>query len=1114
MRQLAGKMRMIKTLMIVLVTFVFLIHCADNTSLVSAEHNISMEFPTRAGETALDLVPNMRLFTFYKGTPNDKMFHQEALNITRNANKLSTKIESGVWNLIMVSSNTNFSLIPPVGQVEMQKLPMYKYRPVINGGKSSSAPQIFFQNKETPLISQSAASTMNVRLERVVAKVEVIVRKTSPNFKPDGSHKILLHNVPSTLTYGGGLYPDTTTPDTLAAPLQAPLVLESAGNGSLRGTETIEFIIPAHQGADFLSDAPADTIKQKMRVTVELERINGNRFVKQAEVASVAKCNKILRVYVDVNDGIVFRTEFLPWERVTIHSELGKGYRNWLYVKKGATGNGLSWSDPLPDMNTAIDKANLLIGQSKTVNGILVAGGSSRVYDEALDIPANLKFYGGWEGAPGTELEPNDTIAPYTSANRNLKKYKAYIDTGTGNVNISGDRTVFDGFVVSGSGDQSLSGLVAVSNATAWINAIEIKGQTINSANALALSDGTATNILVSDNSSGVSVTGNAKLINATVVNNRQASGFSGTLLNTIYWGNAGTVTASGTIRHSAFQETLPAGASMSDLYPLHTDNDAWLTSTNSLPGPHFNMTETATAPKYVAGGTNPDRAPMLGRGDQASFDNHTAGMPAAAKKDINGDPRHYEGTDIGCFENTANAGFKLEWNMKALYLSYKKGVESEHPALLFNNDVGAHVKWDIAIVKATDYTLNASYKSGSGSAVRLGLFKLTSTAANTTNNSYDRGSVMLSSNLGAYLPSQELKVFQTPGKSSVWNEGYVGSFHRWNETEERYIQGVNSGDWTARVINGIDWIKLDTHERGYNNGEVVETSGGTVSGTGNIVFRVGLKSKLTSSTSLPRYGLIIIQRTGGIALFFVRQGEMADYLYRIRDPRVIGNIDERRISAERISPYNLTDPLGRTDAPTLGKNGGGFVRYPSQNGYFFQWAKIVAYYPYGTTKIVPPKNSALIWVGSSEACPVGYHTPKEQAFVQSIFLARKTGIKEHDNSNFVYGRLADGFFDKHAKIGANYVNASNAKVSNKDAASYGLLMYNEFNNASVFFPIAGCRPAGKSEIADANYAWYWTSSSYSTDLVWNTHWDTGHIGMSCTFLPKDSAGSLRCFKD
>lgn len=1100
-----------KCFMVVLVASLCALYsCKDDSYAIDNDHNVTFTF-TRAGDTPSEQIPSMRLFTFYNdnGAANDSLFHQEVLSLTRNlsANQVSAQVETGIWNMVLLSTPNGGNIIPPVAGTKVSKLPMYKYQPTVTGSKSSDAHEIFLDNRATPNITSGGSHAMSAQLNRTVAKVELIFEKTTPNFNLSGTHSIKLHHVPSTISYTGALLPSQTAPDTLSGPLQSSVTLQNAGNGSYEGADTISFIIPAHRGTDafnYSGNTPNDTTTLKMGVTVDLQRTGDTRFTKFAEIPVVAKANMILRVHITVNDGLEFKTEVLDWQGVPLEMTVGAGYQNWLYVKKGATGNGISWSDALPDISTAIAKATELMTAGKTVNGVLVAGGSGLIYNEGFDIPQNVKVYGGWEGTPGTELAAGDVTAVYTSTNRDLKTYKARVNTGNENIVLNGANAILDGFAISGSGANSTVGLVSVFNATAWINAVEIDQQaSIVSTYALSISTGTGTNILVSRNNKGVSVAGSGKLVNATIANNTTASSFSGTLLNTIYWGNAGTATTAGTINYCAFQGTVPTGTN----YPLNDTNDAWFTTANLTPGPHFNQMSDASKGYFEVGTANPNRAPQLGRGDQTSFDNAT---PTYYRLDINGNARHYSGTDIGCYESAGSAGFQLQWNMDALYLSPKMNVESEHPAILFNNDEEAYVEWEISIVSATNYTLNSAFSTGSGNSINLGLFKLTTTVANTTNTQYDRGSVKLTSKLGVYLPETTLKVYQTPGQSSVWTTGYVGSFHRWDETGERYIQGTNSGAWTVRIISGIDWIKVDTNERGYNNGEVVETFGGAVTGTGNIVFRVGMKSLLEDSLAKPRYGLIVIQRTGGIALFFVRQGERTDFLYSATDPRTGG-----RAYAREVSPYNLTGNMGTDTSVSVGLHGGRFVDYPTKTGAFFQWARTVAYTSDPTkTSYSMAANSETAWGASSDPCPTGYHVPSIYEFGQSYYLDRTDLATGHFNSNFAWGRYADGYYD----VLHNGVSSAPSMLGSGNETAYnGILMYNDFDNAAVFIPIVGAR-TNAGALHATTYAWYWTSTrrteSGFTSYAWVTHWQNSHIGMNCTNLNVAYGASIRCVKD
>jgi hypothetical protein len=446
---------------------------------------------------------------------------------------------------------------------------------------------------------------------------------------------------------------------------------------------------------------------------------------------------------------------------------------------------------------------------------------------------------------------------------------------------------------------------------------------------------------------------------------------------------------------------------------------------------------------------------------------------------------------------------------------------------ILVSNAEAAYVKWWVEATSITSsrYSILTGFNAGEGNTANLGNFKLMSGSANTGNNELACGTVTIHSNLGAYLPDVTLGVYQTPGTSRPWTDGYAGSFHRNNEVEERLISGTNSGAWTVRVVSGVDWIKIDNKAKGTNGGIVEETAGGILSGSGNIWFRVGMKSTLPPGQA-PRYGLITIARGGGVALFFVRQGEEADYIYGpTSDGRTGG-----RPNAAKFSPYNLTDLQGRfnADGVPLGKNGGGFVDYPSKTGYFFKFSDSRAFYPDNSipgTKLTTSRTAA--WSNDNEPCPPGYHTPTNPQFVESYFLNKpaNTVFSGDANTTFVWGRLADGYFDQHASSGAREYGTGTNR------ATEGLLIYNDYNNACVFFPMAGKRitssPGDKFFTTTSGSGggtfvqWTLTQTPRpSGNQVYATHsygtGSTGHLGMSCTGNPtdKNEAVSVRCVKD
>lgn len=1144
--------------------------CKDDLERASASHNMTLTF-TRAGETPLEQIPTMRLFTFRNNNtlPTDKMFYQELYEVTRDASggKVTAKIETGSWNMALLSTPNGGNIIPPVAGTVMSLLPMYTYQPTINAGKSSDAHEIYLDNKVTPTITSGGNHTMAAQLNRTVAKVELIIEKATPNFNLSGTHWIQLHNIPSTISYTGALLPNQTFPDTLASSLRAPITLQNDGTGWYKGRDVISFIIPAHRGTDYTNAAPADTTTLKMNVTVNLERSSGTLFSEQFEIPYVAKQNKTLRVHITVDDGVMFVANVLDWEGVPLDATVGAAYKNWLYVKKDATGAGTSWRDPIGNISSAVAKATTLLAAGKTVNGILVAGGSSSamLYNEGFSVPANVKIYGGWEGVAGTELAASATATDvYASTARNLKDYKAVVNVGTNTIGVNTSGAVLDGFVFQNAGASNTS-IVSVSNG-GWVNAIEIKNNTIAaSGNVLSLSNGTASNVLVSGNNRSVSVSGNGKLINATVVNNTVGATISGgTILNTIFWPEIVTLSGTNAIQYSGFigeVATIPSGTGN---IHLNTTNEAWFSSGITAPGPHFKL--TTTADRYMA---KSNRAPMLGRGDEALYTTHLGQL---ASQDINGsvrtqiDPQDVtkRRIDIGCYEESGYEGFRLTWASDRLYISAKGGYYSNVPLMLPGNadpETQIDVTSTVAVLSSSTWSAYEGFTPSVSDHVVIGTVRFKnpgSTPANDYTATVERqwGTIKVSTNLGGYLPDTQIDVYQVPGANQAWETGYVGSFHKNNQVGARYISGYNTGNWEARIISGLEWIKID--QLGINDGtnitdadegttpgggyykEVQEVWGGVVKGSGNIKFRVGIKSK--NPNTEPRYGLIVISRSGGSALFFVRQGEEPDYLYRSGDPRIVsGSTNLGRTHLAKFTVYNLTDPQGRSSAD-LSRTTSGFTQYPTQVGYYFKWNQLTSFiYNYGSSL---GTASTSTWITSTEVCPTGYRHPYQYQYIHTIYdkAADTTGsVSPSDDAsknNFQWGAYADGYYDQ-LTIDALTVTPSSTHAgkynvfvgSGANIAAKGILMVSHYDYSSLFFPAGGVMSTGGSTAEqtvykNVEYVMIWTGGSTGygtgTNPRRNTHWSwrdgssltSAHIGMNCTTIAAGEAGNIRCVKE
>lgn len=375
----------------------------------------------------------------------------------------------------------------------------------------------------------------------------------------------------------------------------------------------------------------------------------------------------------------------------------------------------------------------------------------------------------------------------------------------------------------------------------------------------------------------------------------------------------------------------------------------------------------------------------------------------------------------------------------------------------------------------------------------------------------------------------------------------YVGAFWKNDQTGERLIRipRVTSGDadgtWTAQVIEGKDWIILDKvmssddnigwrnigsetlvengNDSGFDlnhavtgistfvSGHLRENgSAGYQSGDEDIYFRIGLTGA-NPNPPTPRYGMVLLTYKSNQLRqrIWIRQGENADYLMRPQDL----NGSSSRPEAQKFSPYNLTDPTSniQTDYTTtalLGANGGAFVGYPSQAGYYFQWnTSTRAFNPYSLS--ISNWNTAYgneYWnTFTDETCPTGYRRPQDgrdsihntagtvfnSEIRQSLWLT-PVSASNTNTDNSVWGYYADGFFDRRTisnAPGAYYGTNSSVSSGNSLVAHIGRLFFNPATSSSLFFPAAGNRVSDGTLQDAGDRASYWTGTSYDPYNAW-----------------------------
>jgi len=402
----------------------------------------------------------------------------------------------------------------------------------------------------------------------------------------------------------------------------------------------------------------------------------------------------------------------------------------------------------------------------------------------------------------------------------------------------------------------------------------------------------------------------------------------------------------------------------------------------------------------------------------------------------------------------------------------------------------------------------------------------------------------------------------------SVDPYGYVGAFWRKNQTGERliripYIEGTE-GAWSALVLEGKEWIKLDAQQssdpnigwkpgsnesavadmNSESNDERYQVSGeaislnGMLKKDGYIYFRIGLKSTYSPTTANPaRYGVVLLSYNDNrkFSKIYIRQGEDEDYLMS----------GAARPLAKKFSPYNLTAPnmmaggVQNHEHSPIEWEKGTFTKYPTQAGAFLQYAnqynQRFGYHP------VNPMGAITGWQNNYEAgywdnlqwkhrsCPTGWRRPndgstnsavgegnnvKNSEMRQSLYANPPEG-SSNNMDNAYFGYYADGFFDRR-KIMASPNGTPSCAVSTGDynIAYSGYVFFNPSDNSSLFFPVGGQRAGADGRLQlTGTYGAYWSVTAYTDQsYAWALTFDDQNARQM--YIKKSEAVSIRCIKD
>lgn len=280
-----------------------------------------------------DLTANTRLFQFHADTDttgNGRYVTKPQLTKIDH-NKLSFILGEGWWDFSLVwcrAEGVTDNVIAPVHDRRAVDCPMWEQKS--EGDELTSAPEIY-----TALVDRFKFSghwftdpvtnvdkfvpdqeyEVNADYVRNVAKL-VVNFTSSEDLDPAQVQKITISNVPTTLNWRGGLYPNKINPEVSIVPLRGTFNLETIAENTTQGTNTLEFIVPAHRGTDYLNGAAAvDTTTSLLRLNVDLVCLDGSHVIKNNIILDKApRVNGIYQIEVSYNKRkLNVSSTIIPW---------------------------------------------------------------------------------------------------------------------------------------------------------------------------------------------------------------------------------------------------------------------------------------------------------------------------------------------------------------------------------------------------------------------------------------------------------------------------------------------------------------------------------------------------------------------------------------------------------------------------------------------------------------------------------------------------------------------------------------------------------------------------------------------------------------------------------
>ncbi len=312
----------------------------DFADSVAPENKVNPgQMVIRLGRTlsrSYDLAANTRLFQFHADSVSlgNGAFVEEPALTPLGDDRLTFNLGEGVWNFSLVSSRESLedgTIIEPEYGKRAQDCPMFSM--TSQDGTLQSAPEIY-----TALVDNFRFSgkwqvtdpdhnidefvpdkdyTVDAQMLRNMAKI-VVHFKSSEDLDPAKQQLFTITNVPTTLDWRGGLYPDKNNPEISAQPLRGAFDVHYETTPEANKTvsdQVFEYIIPAHRGLDYSASAPVDTTTSLLRLNVDFTCLDETHVTKNNIVLGYApRVNGVYDIYVSYNKRkLNVEAQILPW---------------------------------------------------------------------------------------------------------------------------------------------------------------------------------------------------------------------------------------------------------------------------------------------------------------------------------------------------------------------------------------------------------------------------------------------------------------------------------------------------------------------------------------------------------------------------------------------------------------------------------------------------------------------------------------------------------------------------------------------------------------------------------------------------------------------------------